>query len=700
MKQILHLVHNKKLSNKTYDIEFQGKQYQIIRLSSEKNLNLLIELLNEFSPKVDAIALTGIPDPLMIKHREIIHRDLAFIRNQSNAAPICEGHLLRQYFWNTSIEEQIKNEGPFLAGKKIGFFCGALQKNTIQTFKKAGAQIYLADPYSITHLPFLLKSEDHLDTFLKTLSIFIKNKSIQNFSKKDFLKKTLLKMRSLKDFIDCDAYVCHQSQLEIIETDLLKGKTLLTDDISNADSLNELDPQKIINFNPFSSSGDLKKIHLPFSIIEACIQAEKTESTPLKYNEIHKWAKKNELKPIPIVIPPPKEAITRFAFMIHPLSKKYLARFLKQNANSKLVSKMEEKSPYFPAFKYGTITGIESKASQHKVEGLIYSLFETPKMLLASHPDLIYNKILKVAHHVKKKNAKIIGLGAYTKIVGDAGVTIAQKSPIPVTTGNSLSSASTLWAADLAVRKMGFVKVLENRFEGTVMIIGATGSIGKVTTKLLQKKWRRIILIAPQIQKLEELVKELDPQIEVQIATHSDPFIHEADLIITTTSNQSGSVLNINYVKPGAVICDVSRPFDIKEEDAILRPDVLVIASGEVELPGNVKLSRGIGLEGSVVYACLAETALLALEGRFENFSLSRNLDPEKVIEIDQLARKHGVKLAAIMGHSSEITLDEIRLCRENALLKLKENLDPYTGPGLEMNDSKKRTSKKRSKSS
>jgi len=38
------------------------------------------------------------------------------------------------------------------------------------------------------------------------------------------------------------------------------------------------------------------------------------------------------------------------------------------------------------------------------------------------------------------------------------------------------------------------------------------------------------------------------------------------------------------------------------------------------------------------------------------------------VIEIDQLARKHGIRLSAIMGHTGEITDPEIALCREHAL--------------------------------
>ncbi|MBY0415689.1 MAG: dehydrogenase, partial [Bdellovibrionales bacterium] len=141
-----------------------------------------------------------------------------------------------------------------------------------------------------------------------------------------------------------------------------------------------------------------------------------------------------------------------------------------------------------------------------------------------------------------------------------------------------------------------------------------------------------------------------------------------------TTSGQGKTVLDIMKVKSGCVICDVSRPFDIKESDAIKRPDVLVIASGEVTLPGNVDINIDVGLEGNIVYACLAETALLAMEGKYESFTLSRNINYEKVIEIDRLANEHGVKLSQIMGHNGFISDAEFDLCKEHALENMKKN--------------------------
>jgi predicted amino acid dehydrogenase len=269
--------------------------------------------------------------------------------------------------------------------------------------------------------------------------------------------------------------------------------------------------------------------------------------------------------------------------------------------------------------------------------------------------------------------ASIIGLGAYTKIVGDAGVTVEAQSPIPVTTGNSLSACATLWAAKFALEKMRFVEKIDGRYQGRVMIVGATGSIGAVSAKILAQSWKEVVLVAPRAYKILELkeeIQEIDKDVNILISTKPETFIEDCDLIITTTSAQGKKILDIERVKPGAIICDVSRPFDIKEEDALKRPDVMVIASGEVKLPGDVGMKIDIGLEGNIVYACLAETALLAMEGKYESFTLSRKINYEKVLEIDRMAHEHGVRLSCIMGHNGFITDEEFELCREHALTK------------------------------
>jgi predicted amino acid dehydrogenase len=73
----------------------------------------------------------------------------------------------------------------------------------------------------------------------------------------------------------------------------------------------------------------------------------------------------------------------------------------------------------------------------------------------------------------------------------------------------------------------------------------------------------------------------------------------------------------------------------------------LVISGGIVDVPGRVDLGFDFGLPAGRAYACMAEVMVLALEGRYESFSLGQRVEMEKVREIARLARKHGFQLSA-----------------------------------------------------
>ena len=66
--------------------------------------------------------------------------------------------------------------------------------------------------------------------------------------------------------------------------------------------------------------------------------------------------------------------------------------------------------------------------------------------------------------------AQILGLGAFTSVVGDAGITIAKHLDIPVTTGNSYTVSLAVQAIRDAAKLMDIPLN-----EATVAVVGATG---------------------------------------------------------------------------------------------------------------------------------------------------------------------------------------------------------------------------------
>jgi len=108
---------------------------------------------------------------------------------------------------------------------------------------------------------------------------------------------------------------------------------------------------------------------------------------------------------------------------------------------------------------------------------------------------------------------------------------------------------------------------------------------------------------------------------------------------------------------------------------------VLIIESGEIMLPGEPRF-KSIGLPPKVVFACLAETIVLALEGRFEIFTIGRDIEWQKVKEIYRLGIKHGMKLAAISGVNGVYSDQDIKkvvalALKERARWKKEEEKQP-----------------------
>ncbi|HHX77135.1 MAG TPA: shikimate dehydrogenase, partial [Firmicutes bacterium] len=123
-------------------------------------------------------------------------------------------------------------------------------------------------------------------------------------------------------------------------------------------------------------------------------------------------------------------------------------------------------------------------------------------------------------------------------------------------------------------------------------------------------------------------------------------------------------------LKPGAVVCDVARPRDVSAAVVKDRKDVLIIEGGVVEVPGDVNFNFNFGFPPRTSYACMAETMILCLEGRFENYSLGRDISLAQVDEISRLARKHGFKLAGMRSFERAVTPEHIASVREAARRK------------------------------
>ncbi|MEO5666836.1 MAG: dehydrogenase [Bdellovibrionota bacterium] len=677
MKHIVSISFTSSAQNMDTRFNFLGEEFRLSHFGADFDIQVMQSLVEKLDGTADVIALQGLHPTIRIGRKTITHTESDRVRSLVKHSLLVTGDILRNVYVPWAVRSFSRKEPNFFKHKRIAFYSGLLDLPLVDTLSQFSERLSFLDPCLHLGLRKELKGLESLMRYGKWVAPFASGKPLSVR-----IKDTSRKYR-FKGLTQADIFVTRSTLLERFTLDHLSGKTLLIDTVT-PQLLRQLEEAGVVNVLHFMPEvkGLEDASYLNFATLEAIFQALKKDWEPLTEDEILGWIEQLDLQPSFKILStnsPRKER--KFAFIIHPLSMQDLFRHPAVRPLTPLVKRMEPALEWaasqVPGIAYGKITGVKSMLTGEETEGLIYCILDTPKMMLAKRPEVTYERLIKVCEMAAAAGADIIGLGAYTKIVGDAGITVAKGSPIPVTTGNSLSAAATLWAAREASQKLGFVAAYKsgNVVHAKAMVIGATGSIGAVCAKMLANVVDELVICSRTAGKLLELkaeILEIAPHCKVSVVTNPNKDAETSDLIVTSTSSHDKKVLDIMSVKPGCVICDVSRPLDIREEDALKRPDVLVIESGEIQLPGDVQMSCDMGTPDTVVYACLAETALLALEGRFESFTLSRHISYERVREIYDIAKKHGARLAAIRGHSGLITDSEIELCREHALEALK----------------------------
>jgi fatty aldehyde-generating acyl-ACP reductase len=350
-----------------------------------------------------------------------------------------------------------------------------------------------------------------------------------------------------------------------------------------------------------------------------------------------------------------------FAFIIHPIEpQKDVAR--KYPVFGRLPPGIIDYfSRFFPPVYLSHITGICSEATGKEIEGWLIACPLTPKRMMSVSEATAYSKVIQSGQMAERLGANILGLGAFTSVVGDAGLTISRSLDIPVTTGNSYTVAVAVAAALEAVRRMG-----RDSAGCTAAVVGAYGATGRACALLLARQVPRLVLIGRQQAKLREIQEQVSAIGTEALIDTSMRAISQADLVLTVTSAFE-PIIEAEHLKSGAVVCDVARPRNVARYVAEQRRDVLVIEGGIVDLPGQVDFGFNFGFPPGKAYACMAETALLALEGRYESYSLGREVNMDRVEEMACLAAKHRVRLSGFRSFERSVTDAYIDRVRENA---------------------------------
>jgi len=671
MKNVISISLGANSQDFDFKTRFLGVDMRVRRLGTDGSMANAVTLARHWDKRCDAIGLGLVRDSSRIGARRAVQQDAARIREVVDHAPLTLGARLGEILLEWAVRHTQTELGHYFDNARVLFFSGMANHKLAMAMAEYTENLQFADPLLHLGVPKLLTSLDALGLYAGGAHY------VSEWAPPQLIPDALLKQWTgfvlRKALQSASVVVAPVHELDAFDLEDLAGKTVITSTVNaqRLDNFRDKGVHMVVDGAPVLDGHVLGPDLLDAMILAATGKA----ADRILEDDYLEIIAALQMKPR-ILYPNGFKRVNRFAFVIHPLSQEYFKvvkpiEMLSRVSPPLLMDTLEKLMAYAPPFVYSKVEGIRSPTGV-EAEGWLISVGGTPHEIMSHSPEFTYRRLLDAATMAKRLGAQIMGLGAFTKVVGDAGVTVARRATLPITTGNSYSASGALWAAHDAVLRMQLLPAPKGkeRIKFKAMVVGATGSIGAACARLLVRATEEVTLVSPETAKLlalrESILRET-PDARVVLSAQADTHIAAMDMIVTATSGAGKKVLDIMKVKPGCVITDVARPLDLPPEEVARRPDVLVIESGEILLPGEVRM-KNIGLPKNVAYACLAETIVLALEGRFETFTVGRAIEWEKVREIYQLGLKHGMRLAAISGVNGVFSDEDIARVRTLAL--------------------------------
>ena len=646
-----------------------GQRFRLVRVGTRGDAAVAEEQVRRWAESADAIAVSGIREARAAGHFTGRIDDLQRITGATTQVPVRDGALLTDILHEWAIRQVAAEMPGYFANARVVVVGSTIRERAIAVLHEFTDNLVFDEPGHELTLPGNVKTNP-VSAAAAGFGEYMW-RQVPDFVKEQLAGPVGWFSEKVAHAAAADADVIVGSFSDLMRFGLpdLTGKAVITSTVSEdrLTTLAALGVDLVVDVCPQP---------FDFVVVPAMLEAMAAATLPageeLTTDHVAQFIQHAGLQSR-LLWPNGRRRKSRFSFVIHPLSTEYFKNVEPLGLLSSIpgMTQVVEKAvAYAPPFVYSHVTGIVS-ATGDTAEGWLITIGGTPKQMLAHPPEFTYSRLLEAAEMSRRLGAQIMGLGAFTKVVGDAGVTVAKQAPLPVTTGNSYSASGALWAAHEALRRVGLAEIDDRGvMHGKAMVVGASGAIGAACARLLALASDELWLVSPETAKLLQLQQDIErdhPRAVIHVATNPSAALPDMDMIVTATSAAGQKVLDIMRVKPGCVITDVARPLDMSADDIAKRPDVLVIESGEVELPGDVHM-KSIGLPKGVVYACLAETVVLALEGRYENFTVGRSLSWPKVKEIYRLGLQHGMQLATISGVNGPYTDADFERVRTAAL--------------------------------
>ena len=233
-----------------------------------------------------------------------------------------------------------------------------------------------------------------------------------------------------------------------------------------------------------------------------------------------------------------------------------------------------------------------------------------------------------------RTGARLVTLGGFSSIVGEsARLDPTREFGVPFTTGNTLTAA--------VVAEQAFTAA-EGDTHARVTVVGAGGDVGSGVCRILHSRGLKPALVGRRPAPLAALAAEL-PGTAVCRWEDAAP---RSDIVVLVASATLGAV-PLERVPQSAVVLDAGHPANGAGVPGVRYAQagrVLLTCPLETDLPAVLR-----HYQPGELHACLAEGITLALESRWEAYSVGRGgITPARAAEMLALAARHGIRPAPL----------------------------------------------------
>jgi hypothetical protein len=463
MKKVVTVTLGSSKRDFEFKTEFLGQSFSVRRMGADQDTGKAWELMRRQQATADAIGLGEISDHYQVGLRTVVNKETQRLTNVVTRVPVTTGATLRRLLQVRAVRYVQKELGHYFNNNLVLFLSGMRNYDMAVALSDYTKNLSFADALFQTGAPTMLTSLEQLELYAKGSNFMLSGKTGQ------MLEASLagVKNKLVADVVTKSHVIVGTfAEIKAVgNATNLDGKTIITSAVTDERMafFTKCKVNLVIDVSPMLFP-EVVGINTIEAMILAALEKPQEEVSDDDFDEIL-----TELHVTPRLLHPTGKFrnIRRFAFVIHPLSQNYIKNaFPIPKATPKFVmDKVETLAAHMPPMVYCKMSNIVSPTGA-EAEGWLISVGGTPKEMLSRSPEFTYRRLLQASKMAEKMGAQIMGLGAFTKVVGDAGVTVARRSSLPITTGNSYSASGALWAAADAIRRMGLVDRQQTQQKG------------------------------------------------------------------------------------------------------------------------------------------------------------------------------------------------------------------------------------------